>query len=70
MDVNELKAKIVKQGMNIGEFCDKCGFVRSTFDRKMSGKSDFDLEDINIIIDALGLTIEEMCNIFFADKVT
>ena len=69
MKANELKGRIVAKGMNIGEFCERYGFVRSTFDRKMAGKSEFDRGEIERIISALDLTQEETRNIFFADVV-
>ena len=65
MKANELKGKIVASGMTIGEFCEKNGFVRSTFDRKLSGQSEFDRGEIERIICALGLSLEETRNIFF-----
>ena len=70
MNSNALKAKIVEKGMTVGEFCTRTNFVRSTFDRKMNGCSEFDREEIQRIMIALDLTIEEACNIFFADEVT
>ena len=70
MRANALKGKIVENGMTIGEFCDRAKFVRSTFDRKLSGASEFDRDEIERIIDVLSLTWDEARNIFFADDVT
>ena len=70
MRANVLKGKIVENGMTIGEFCEQAKFVRSTFDRKLSGASEFDRDEIERIIDVLGLTWDEARNIFFADEVT
>lgn len=68
--MNELKGKITARGLTIQAFCDQFGFVRSTFDRKMNGPSEFDRDEIERIINALNLTWDEARNIFFADNVT
>lgn len=70
MRANALRGKIVEKGMTIGEFCEEAKFVRSTFDRKMNGSSEFDRDEIERIIDVLGLTWDEARNIFFAEDVT
>lgn len=70
MRANALRGKIVEKGMTIGEFCETAKFVRSTFDRKMNGASEFDRDEIERIIAVLDLTWEEARNIFFADDVT
>jgi transcriptional regulator with XRE-family HTH domain len=70
MNVNELKGKITARGLTIQAFCDQFGFVRSTFDRKLNGPSEFDRDEIERIINALNLTWDEARNIFFADNVT
>ena len=67
MQANILKGKIVESGMTVGEFCEKAGFVRSTFDRKLNGKSVFNRDEIQKIIDTLGLSWEDAQKIFFAD---
>ena len=67
MQANILKGKIVESGMTVGEFCEKAGFVRSTFDRKINGTSEFNRDEIQTIIDTLGLTWEDAQKIFFAD---
>lgn len=65
MKANVLKAKIVEKGLTIGEFCTMVGFVRSTFDRKLAGVSEFDRNEIEQIMHALDLNAEEIRNIFF-----
>ena len=69
MKRNVLRGKIVETFGTVQEFCDRSGFNRSTFDRKMSGESDFTIGDVRKIVGALRLTEQEMCNIFFADEV-
>ena len=67
MNANELKGKIIAKGMSVQVFCDRYGFVRSTFDRKLRGANEFDRDEIQRIVEALQLTWEEARNIFFAD---
>lgn len=69
MKANVLRGKIVENEMTIGQFCEAAGFARSTFDRKLNGRSEFDREEIGRIIAVLRLTDEETRNIFFADGV-
>lgn len=70
MKANVLRGKITEMGMNIGEFCERANFVRSTFDRKLNGIYEFDRDEIERIIRVLDLTPDETRNIFFADDVT
>jgi len=70
MNANELKGKIVANGMNVQSFCERLGFVRSTFDRKLNGTSEFNREEIERIIDALQLSWDDARKIFFADNIT
>ena len=69
MKANVLRGKIVEKEMTIGQFCEAAGFARTTFDRKLNGRSEFDREEIVRIISVLQLTDEETRNIFFADGV-
>lgn len=69
MNANELKGRIVAAGYTIESFCVKAGFTRSTFDRKMSGASKFDQAEICRIVSVLGLSMEDVRTIFFADLV-
>ena len=65
MNEKLLKAKLVEKGYNVRSFCKAVGFARSTFDRKMKGPYEFDRFEIAIIIQRLGLSKDEICNIFF-----
>lgn len=69
MKENLLRAKIVEKGFNIDTFCKASGFVRSTFDRKLTGQTEFDRNDIQKIIEVLELSDEEIRNIFFPKYV-
>lgn len=69
MRPNALRAKIVENGMTVGDFCKTAGFVRSTFDRKINGDSEFNRDELERIMVALNLSSDEMRSIFFADDV-
>ena len=70
MNANELKGKITAKGMTVQAFCDRFGFVRSTFDRKLNGPGEFNRDEIERIIDVLNLTWDEARRIFFTNEVT
>ena len=69
MNANMLRGKIVAKGYTIERFCEEAGFNRATFDRKLSGKYEFDRAEIRRIITVLELTDEEVRAIFFAEEV-
>jgi len=69
MKENLLRGKIVEKGFNIENFCREAGFVRSTFDRKLNGQTEFDRAEIDTIINVLNLSDEELRNIFFTKVV-
>ena len=69
MKPNSLKAKIIENGMTINSFCKAAGFVRSTFDRKLKGESEFNRDELEKIMVILNLTSDEMRSIFFTDLV-
>lgn len=68
MKPNALRGRIVEAGMTVGNFCDRAGFVRSTFDRKLHGEREFNRDEIERIIGVLGLTAEETRQIFFSES--
>ena len=69
MNKNLLRAKIVEKGFTIDSFCKACGFVRSTFDRRLSGVTPFDRNEIEIMSIVLELSDEELTIIFFPNYV-
>lgn len=69
MRPNALRAKIIEHGMTIGDFCNAAGFVRSTFDRKLNGDSEFTRDELERIMVELELSADEMRRIFFNDIV-
>jgi len=69
MKENLLRAKIVERGHTIDSFCKEAKFVRSTFDRKLTGQTSFSREEMVTIGLVLSLTNEEFLNIFFPECV-
>ena len=69
MNKNLLRAKIVEKGFTIDKFCTACGFVRSTFDRRMAGISPFNIEEVEAMSIILELTDDELTAIFFPNYV-
>ena len=69
MNANLLRGKIVERGFNVDSFCKETGFARSTFDRKLSGQSEFNRDEIEKIIIVLELTDDEIRAIFFPNLV-
>ncbi len=53
-----LRAELVRRGMNTKDFAEELGFAYPTLTRKMSGQSDFSYSEIIKIIEYLELTFE------------
>ena len=69
MNVNLLRAKIVEKGYTLKKFSETTGIKKSALYRKLSKISEFDRYEIEVISKTLSLTNEEICDIFFTDKV-
>jgi DNA-binding XRE family transcriptional regulator len=64
---NLLKAKIVENGLTMEELADKISVSRTTLFYKMSGKTQFTIDEVVKICDVLNIrTPEEKTNIFLA----
>lgn len=64
MDKALLQYEMRKNGISIGDLCEKIGISRSAFYRKCNGKSDFTQSEIQAIVDLLNL--KSPVAIFFA----
>lgn len=69
MNADKIRGKIAEKRMSVSDFCKAAGFVRSTFDRKMNGDSEFSRGEIERIISVLNLTDDETRTIFFENVV-
>lgn len=70
MNTNLLKAQITLSGKTIKETAKKLNISKSAMWRKMYGKSEFTRSEISILIDYLGIKVEEAMKIFFDEKVS
>ena len=70
MELNELKAEIVRNGMTIEEFSDKTKITRTTMWRRFNNVEEFTLAEINNIANALNLNRTRIMEIFFSIKVS
>ena len=70
MECAKLKGAIVGHGRTVKETAESLNISQSAFYRKLHGKTEFRRDEINKIVDFLGLTDEETLGIFFADKVS
>ena len=64
MKVNKLKAKIVENEMSVEQLSAKIPMNKSTFHRKMKNGTFF-IAEVEVIAKVLGLTNEEVSDIFF-----
>ncbi|MBX8942544.1 XRE family transcriptional regulator [Lysinibacillus sp. A4] len=70
MNVNELKRKIIENGMNIEMMSLAIGMNKSTFYRKMRNRGEtFTVKEVNLICKRLSLSKVEAMVIFFGDYV-
>lgn len=61
---NLLKSVIYKKGMTIKKVAEMLGITRISLSMKMSGKTQFSIEDIKKLRKILGLTNKEIIEIF------
>ena len=68
MNANKLKGKIVERGMTVGRLAQEVGMDRATMYRKLKDGS-FTVKEAQLIGLALGLTKQDVMDIFFNDYV-
>jgi DNA-binding Xre family transcriptional regulator len=66
---NELKAAIIRKGMNMGLLAKKIGITVGSLSNKTNGHKEFRASEIERIADVLDLNYEDIGNIFFAKRV-
>ena len=64
MNKNLLKSIIYKKGMTIKKVAEMLGITRISLSMKISGKTNFSVEDIKKLRKILGLTNKEIIEIF------
>lgn len=70
MKLNELKAEIVRNGMNTEEFADKIKMEKTTLWRRFNNPDNFTLDEITRIAEVLNIKGNRIIEIFFADEVS
>ena len=70
ININLLKSKLALKSKSIPDLAQDIGMNKSTFYRKINGDSDFTRKEINDIVCLLELNQEDMCAIFFIQKVS
>lgn len=70
MDSKLLKAKMVLREMTADAISEYIGINRSSWFRKISGKTEFTRREISLISTALSLDEGELIEIFFAKDVS
>lgn len=68
-NIPELKAECVRRGITLEELASKIGINNATLYRKMSGKSEFSRNELQIIRDTLYLNDKQFLHIFFESKL-
>jgi len=66
---SKLKGKIAEKGYKLTEFADAIGMSRPTFRSRMKGKSQFKVDEIEVICSTLGITPGDVWAYFFTPKV-
>ena len=62
-----MKMLLAERGVSQAELARVLGCNQATMSRKISGRSEFTVSELNKIKDYFGLSIQEMVSIFFAD---
>ena len=70
MNSRELKAQMVRRGIEINQLCAIIGISRTAWFRKVSAASLFTQKEISDIRDALDLDDQQVLTIFFNKEVS
>lgn len=70
VNILKLKGKIVEAGLNISILSKELSIDRSTFYRKLNEDgTEFTIKEVNIMIDKLNLSFNDVKSIFFSQLV-
>lgn len=69
LNKNRFKAKYIERGLKAADVARLMRISSTTLYRKTSGESDFTRKEIQLFRSALGLTADEVVDIFFLDLV-
>ena len=68
INANLLRGKIVAAGFTQGEFAERLMMSKNTLSAKINGRSDFSLGEIREIRKVLGITAQEILDIFLPEQ--
>lgn len=68
-NIQELKAECTRRGMTLDDLASRIGINAATLYRKMTGRSEFLRNELQIIRDTLGLNDEQFLLIFFNSRL-
>lgn len=69
MDAQKLKGRIVEKCGSQRAFAEKIGVTEQTITNKITGKSQFDLNDVVTWCNALEIPKADVCDYFFANQL-
>lgn len=70
MKANLLRAEIAKKNLSVSEFLNQISMPKSTWSKRMRGVNCFNQNEIQNIINVLGLTDRQVMSIFFNAEVS
>lgn len=70
MNATLLKSQIILNNKKILDVAKKLKISKSALYRKLKGETEFTRQEISIIIDYLGLSVDLAMEIFFTEKVS
>ena len=70
VNVSLLKSKTKDRGLTLEKLAEQIGMSRCTMSRKLSNHgADFTIKQANMIVNILGLSLEEANSIFFSQNI-
>lgn len=70
MQINELKAEVVRNGLTMGEVADLIGMQRTTLWRRFNDPAGFTVGEIRKLKETLNLSGQRILDIFFYHEVS
>lgn len=66
VNFNKLRGAMAERAVTQTALAERLGYTRQSVSNKFAGKTQLTLNDVTVISDALGLTVAERDEIFFA----
>lgn len=68
-NTNKLKGRITEKGYTLSSFADALGISRPSLRKRINGKTDFKVSEIEDVCKLLSISQNEMCSYFFSSAV-